>query len=180
MAVDDGVRLQGWDDLIAKLRALPGALRVRVLLNALRAGARPVRDAARAHAPVLQKPVPYRTVGLVRKSIVVRTSKTARQAGDVGVFVNVRPAKGARFKTSTSRVFGLKVRTRTQTRASLRGARSPVDPFYWRFVAFGTRKMRARNFLQAGANKLTGALPVIQAALDKWIAKTNASGKIVP
>lgn len=179
MAVD-GVHLHGFDDLIKKLRALPDALRKRVLLNALRAGARLVRDSARAATPVLQQSVPYRTSGLVRKSIVVRTSKTARQAGDVGVFVNVRPAKGAKFRTQTSRVFGQLVRTRVQTRGSLRGARSPVDPFYWRFVAFGTRKMRARNFLQAGANKLQAALPVIRSALDKWIQKTNSTGKIVP
>lgn len=173
-------QLQGFDELAAKLRAIPSAMRQKVLRNALAAGGRLVRDEARRNAPVLSRPVPYRTAGLVRKSIVVRTSKTARQAGDVGVFVNVRPAKGAKFKTVKGKVLGLKVRNRVQTRGSMRGARSPVDPFYWRFLEFGTAKMRSRSFLQPAARKLSAALPVIQSELARWISKTNSSGRVTP
>lgn len=173
-------KLLGFDDLAAKLRAIPGAMRKKVIRNALAAGARPVRDVARQHAPVLSKAVPYRTPGLVRKSIVVRTSKTAKQAGDVGVFINVRPAKGAKFKTVTSRVVGLKVRQRVQTRGGQRGAKSPLDPFYWRFLEFGTAKMSARSFLRPAARQLSIAVPVIRSALANWVAKTNSSGKVSP
>jgi len=179
MAVDTQ-QIKGFDDLSAKLRAIAPALRKKAVRNALAAGARLVRDAARASAPVLSKPVPYRTAGLVKKSIVVRTSKVAKRAGDVGVFVNVRPAKGARFSSKTRRLLGVKVRTRTQTRVSLRGARSPVDPFYWRFLEFGTSKMRARPFLSRGASKLPAALSVFQVQLGKWFDRTNASGKVNP
>lgn len=179
--VDNGVvKLQGFDALAEKLRAVPGAMRKKVIRNALAAGARPVRDVARQHAPVLSKSVPYRTAGLVRKSIVVRTSKAAKQAGDVGVFINVRPAKGAKFKTINGSVLGLKISQRVQTRASLRGARSPVDPFYWRFLEFGTAKMAARPFLRPAARQLSIALPVIQATLKRWVEKANSSGKVVP
>jgi HK97 gp10 family phage protein len=156
MAVDTQ-QIKGFDDLAAKLREIPKAMRKRVLRNALAAGGRLVRDTARASAPVLQAPTPYRTPGLVKKSIVVRTSKVARRAGDVGVFVNVRPAKSGQ-----------------------RGAKSRTDPFYWRFVNFGTKKMAARPFLTNAAARLPAALAVFQEQVGRWIAKTNATGKVQP
>ena len=176
------VRLQGFDDLARKLRAIAPALRRQVLRNALAAGGRLVRDEARRNAPVLSKPqsAPYRTPGLVKSQIVVRTSKVARKSGDVGVFVNVRPAKGAKFKTTTTRLFGLKVKSRRQVRASNRGAKSKTDPFYWKFLEFGTAKMRAHPFLQPGARRLPEALALFQAQVGKWFAKTDATGRVEP
>ncbi len=160
MAVDTQ-QIQGFDDLAAKLREIPKAMRKRVLRNALAAGARLVRDAARRSAPVLSvaaaRKAPYRTPGLLKKSVAVRTSKQDRREGNVGVFVNVRPAK-----------------------SGLRGAKSKSDPFYWRFVNFGTVKMPARPFLSGAAGQLPQALKVFQDAVGKWFAKTNASGKVTP
>jgi HK97 gp10 family phage protein len=152
-----GIRLEGFDDLIGKLRAVPIALRKKTIRNALAVGGRIVRDDARKNVAVLSTPVPYRTRGLLKKSIAVRTSKAARRSGDVGVFINVKPAKGAN-----------------------RGARSRTDPFYWRFVEFGTQKMAARPFLKRAANKFPQALDAIQTALRKWFDKTNATGRVVP
>lgn len=171
-------RVTGVADLRRELAALPNKLRVRAVRNALAAGARLVRNAARSAAPVLSIGDPAvqagrRKPGTVRKAISVRTSKTARAAGNVGVFVNVRPAKGARFKTTTSNLLGLKIRTKRLTRASQRGAKSPNDPFYWRFVAFGTRNMGPRNFLEAGAARLPQALAVFLAKIGPAIAKLN-------
>lgn len=180
--MDAEVKLTGFDELAKKLREIPLALRKRVLRNALAAGARVVRDQAKRNAPVLQLngslKAPYRKPGTVRDAIRVRTSKQARQAGDVGVFINVVPAKGAKFKTTTTRFVGLKVRNRTQTRTSQRGAQSRNDPFYWRFLEFGTKKMGARSFLRPAVNKLPQALAVIETALAKWFTKTNASGQV--
>ena len=157
----DTQQIQGFDDLAAKLREIPKALRKRVLRNALAAGARLVRAAARRSAPVLSataaRKAPYRTPGLLKRSVAVRTSKQARREGNVGVFVNVRPAK-----------------------AGLRGAKSKADPFYWRFVNFGTAKMPARPFLSGAAGQLPQALQVFQGAVGKWFAKANASGKVTP
>lgn len=155
--VVDTQQIQGFDDLAAKLREIPKALRKRVLRNALAAGGRLVRDAARASAPVLQAPTPYRTLGLLKKQIVVRTSKASRRAGDVGVFVNVRPAKSGQ-----------------------RGAKSRTDPFYWRFVNFGTKKLAARPFLTNAAARLPAALTIFQEQVGRWIAKTNLTGKVQP
>lgn len=156
MAVDTQ-QIRGFDDLAAKLREIPKAMRKRVLRNALAAGGRLVRDTARANAPVLQASVPYRTPGLLRKQIVVRTSKVARRAGDLGVFVNVRPAKSGE-----------------------RGAKSRLDPFYWRFVNFGTKKMAARPFLSNAAGRLPAALAVFQEQVGRWIARVNTTGKVQP
>lgn len=168
-------KVTGIPDLRAALRGIVPKLRVRALRNALAAGARVVQRAARDATPVINAaslPVRlgYRKPGTVRQAISVRTSKTARAAGNVGVFVNVRPAKGARFKT-TRGAFGLKVRR--QVRASQRGAKSPNDPFYWRFLQFGTKHARAFNFLERGAQQLPQALQVFLAKIVPAIEKLN-------
>lgn len=169
MAADVQVRLTGVEEMTRRLQSLVPKLRVRALRNALAAGARVVRDEARRRAPVLQTSTPsgasalrrgVRKPGTVRDAIVVRTSKVARRAGDVGVFVNVRPARGA-----------------TRTRASQRGAKNPNDPYYWRFLEFGwDRKPQGYGFLQAGAQRLGEALRRFQATLGPQLAKFDASG----
>jgi HK97 gp10 family phage protein len=165
-------------ELRRRLAELPAKLRRKVLVKALKAGARHVQRAARAAAPVLATPQPYRTKGLLRRRITVRTSKAAKERGDVGVFVNVRPAK-----------------------AGERGANSKLDPFYWRFVAFGTKahtikpktakalafggrvvKMvkhpgtAPKNFLDAGADALPQALAAFERDAVPAIEALNHRG----
>jgi HK97 gp10 family phage protein len=149
-------KVHGIPELKAALASIVPKLRRRALRNALAAGARLVRDAARKEAPVLKPEfkVPYRKPGTVRKAISVRTSKIARRAGDVGVFVNVRPAK-----------------------AGQRGARSPLDPFYWQWLEFGTQKMRSFGFLRAGARQLGAALEKFKATIGPQIDKLNKNPK---
>ena len=152
-------RVTGIPDLREALRGIVPKLRVRAIRNALAAGARVVQQAARAATPVISAsalPVRlgYRKPGTVRKAISVRTSKMARRAGDVGVFVNVRPAKGPQ-----------------------RGATRPTDPFYWRFLEFGTRRMRPFAFLQPAAAVLQRALQVFTAQLGPQLAKLNVNPK---
>jgi len=157
----DTVQVKGLDELKRKLADVPKALRKRVLRNALAAGAREVRDVAKRNAPVLNlgtsMKAPYRKAGTVRDAIRVRTSKADRKAGDVGVFVNVRPAK-----------------------AGQRGAKNPNDPFYWRFLEFGTKKMPARPFLQRATSALPKALTIFEARIAKWINETDRSGQVNP
>ena len=155
------VRIEGLDNLKRKLAEVPKAMRKRVLRNALAAGAREVRDVAKRNAPVMTLGTslkePYRKPGTVKQAIRVRTSKADRRAGDVGVFVNVRPAK-----------------------AGQRGAKNPNDPFYWRFLEFGTRKMPARPFLQRATSALPKALTIFQERVAKWINETDRSGQVNP
>jgi hypothetical protein len=120
----------GLPDFVSALKELPARLRRRALGAAWRKAGRVVRDEARRRAPVLSASTPsgasairrgIRKPGTLRKAISLRTSKRDRKLGDVGVFVNVRPApKGSR------------------------GAKNPNDPFYWRWVEFG-RAIRTKG-----------------------------------
>lgn len=153
------VKINGLDNLREALLSIVPKLRVRALRNALAEGARLVRDTARSRTPILKLSTfagssafrrGIRRPGTVRKAISVRTSKSARRAGDVGVFVNVRPAKGAD-----------------------RGAKNPNDPFYGRFVQWGTKFKPGANFLQAGAQRLPQALQVFIQRIGPAIEKLN-------
>jgi HK97 gp10 family phage protein len=148
----------GIPDLKAALANVHAQLKRRILRNALAAGARVVRDDARSRAPVINvasAPVRRgeRKPGTVRQAIVVRTSKQARREGNVGVFVNVRPAK-----------------------RGARGAKNPNDPFYWRWLEFGTKFMQPRGFLQRAADRLPQALQVFIAQAGRQIEKLNRPG----
>lgn len=143
--------VQGIPDLRAALAGIAPKLRVRALRNALSAGARVVQRAMRVRIPVMNPLAPgnryayrkgYRKPGTVRKAVSVRTSKVARRKGNVGVFVNVRPARGVK-----------------------RGAKSPNDPFYWKFLD--------SKFLEAGAAQLQAAKDVFLQRIGPLIAKLN-------
>jgi len=170
--IDFTAHVSGLQDLGAKLRSIPPKLRSRVILNALRAGARAFRDEARRLAPVLSVPVrrrnQVREVGTLKRAISVRTSKIARRGGDLGVFVNVRPAKGAQ-----------------------RGNRTGKDPFYWRWLEFdhlsgtgrrskkvavrrrqgGRRRIPGKAFLRGALTKGREALARIEKAMSSGIQK---------
>jgi HK97 gp10 family phage protein len=165
----DGIsaKVSGLPDLKAALAAIPRELRRRALRTALAAGARAVRDEAKRRAPVLKASTyagasairrGVRKPGTLQKAIVVRTSKVARRAGNVGVFVNVRPAKGGN-----------------------RGAKSPNDPYYWRWQEFGWNSpggsKPGAKFLQAGAAKLLEALRIFGERIGPQLAKFNVTGK---
>ena len=182
MAADITIKITGLDELKTILRGIPQKLRRRVLRNALAAGGRVVRDAARQAAPIISAADPmvqkgWRKPGTLRNAITVRTSKAAAKAGNVGVFVNVRPAKGAVYRTTSRTVGGTKVKQRTMTRASQRGAKNPADPFYWRFVEFGTRRAGATPFLRVATKTLGTALEKFKAYLGPQLAKLNTTPK---
>lgn len=150
--------VKGIPELAARLRALTPELRKGAVKKAMRQGGLVVmRRASQAGVvPILSGPI-YRRGVLIRKphtlqiAIKVRNSRDVNRTGDVGVFVNVLPAKGAE-----------------------RGKYSPNDPFYWRFQEFGTRYIRARPFLRTGALLLTGpALQAIEKSLGPQIQQMN-------
>jgi len=198
----DGIKatVTGIPDLKEALRSIVPKLRVRALRNALAAGARIVQKAARAAAPIISSSSlavrkGYRKPGTLRQAISVRTSKVARAAGDVGVFVNVRPKRGA-LGPKTMRIQIYKQRGRLVSRGQMRASSryNPDDPFYWRWLEFGwnpsdgnnslaakraRRKVagaRTRNgfkFLQKGASKLPEALAAFVAKIGPAIEKLN-------
>lgn len=179
MAADGvSVKVAGIDELKRALAALPSKIRRKALTKALRAGAKVVQKAARAAVPVLATPTAYRTRGLLKRRLSVRVSKESRSQGNVGVFVNIKPAgKGQR------------------------GGKNPLDPFYWRFVAFGTKahtikpktakglafggrvvKMvkhpgsKASNFMEAGGAALPQALAAFEREAIPAIEALNKPG----
>jgi HK97 gp10 family phage protein len=160
MADNFQVRLEGVEDLKRALADLTDKLKKRVLVNALRAAARVIQREAKAAAPVLQMPTKYRKSGTVRDRIRVRVSKFARQAGDVGVFLSVKPIRGKAETTKLGR----------------RSARNPNDPYYWRFLEFGTVKMAARPFLSpAASRKGNEAIATFMRSVVPQIERLNRS-----
>lgn len=172
------VSIHGIDDLKRELSALSADLRRKVILSALRKAARvPLREARRV-VPVMSSSEaaknPFRSSGLLKKRLGIRLSKEAKRQGNLGVFVNVRPARGAKWgRTTTTNFLGIKNTEYTLKRKSDRGARNPNDPFYWRFVEFGTVKMPERPFLREAGATLPQALEVFKAEVIPQIEKYN-------
>lgn len=159
------LEVKGLDDLRAAMQQMPDRIRKRAVGKALRAAARIVRDEARAQAPVLSAPAKNRRPGVLRRAIAIRRSKIAARQRLVGVFVNVRPLQSV--------LAGTKSATRKAALGPA-GANNPNDPFYWRFVEFGTRKMRAQPFLAAAARKLPQAADVFISVAGDEINRLNS------
>ena len=158
MAGDIKVNVKGLQDVNQALRDLPPKLRKRALLNALRAAGRVFRDEARrltpvATVPVRRKGVVIRQPGTVRRAISVRQSKASRRRGDLGVFVNIKPAKRGQ-----------------------RGAYSPTDPFYWRWLEFGARGRPGAGMLQKAAAKASQAVAKFGQSLGPAVQRLNRKG----
>lgn len=201
MAADVEFKVNGVQSVREALRAVAPNMRRKVLRPALRAGGSVIAKEAKRLAPVLKRSTYYgssalrrgvRMVGTLRNAILVRTSKLSTKRGDVGVFINVRPLRGASRNTGP-------------------GAKNPKDPYYWRWVEFGwnpakkitgtgalgkrTRRqinkafrgfIRAGNtavpgqaFLRGSAKKAGQALVAIQSRLGTEIQKLNTSSPTV-
>lgn len=186
--VSQNLKIEGLNELKQKLAEIPRSLRRKVFQSALRAGANIVRDEARRRAPTLKSPRKYRKPGTLKKAIVVRTSKFDTRAGNVGVFVNVKPAKGAVYKKGSL------------IKESQQGSKSENDPYYWRWIEFGrkprtfykmswrTKKIRKFviasippfEFLQNAADKLPEALDAFEKKLSTWFEQVNTTGNTKP
>lgn len=158
MADEMKIELAGVDELKRALAAASSSIRTKAVRFALRDAGKVIQAAARIAAPVLAVPTKTRTPGTVRRNIVVRASKFSRQAGDEGVYVNVRGIRGrARVK-----------------RFGKSGAANPNDPYYWRFLELGTSKMAARSFLRPAAeNKGAEAIAKFMQSVIPQIEKLN-------
>ena len=154
--------VEGIARLKERLAEMTPTIRRNYARKALLKGAEVVRKTAASPGvvPVLGNPIYRRGVlirkpGTVRDAIKTRTSKDTAKTGDVGVFVNVAPARGAD-----------------------RGKNNPNDPYYWRWVHFKTKRNNVpRPFLLIGANQLEGeALRQIEASLVPDLKQLNLPG----
>ena len=166
-AVGEYVRISGLDDAKRALADLPRKLRIGALRKGLRAAGQVIRKEAAANAPVLQfspeRPSTrkYRIAGLVRRSLTVRGSRLARQRGDLGVYVTIRRLTKKQITAGKQAGFGV--------------GKNPRDPFYFKFLEQGTKKMAARPFIgPALQSKSTEATSAFSAELRKAIVMENA------
>ncbi|KGQ38069.1 hypothetical protein JP35_08580 [Gallibacterium anatis] len=127
------VKVSGLKELQNAMMQLGRKTRNRIAVKAMRQGGAIVRDKARQIAPVLNEKVPHRRAGTLKKAISSRTKIGRNGQTNTYIWVKGLPNKQIiKFKSKTGRS----------------GAYNPRDPFYWRFVEFGTSKMPARPFLR--------------------------------
>jgi len=167
--------IRGVTDYKEALKSIVPKLRKRAVLDALKQAGRVVQKEVRRNTPVLARATRTRKPGTLRRAISVRTSKIARQQGNIGVFINVKPLPGNKYRNSRNVNTGRK--TRILVKRSQRSSQNPNDPFYWRFVNFRTSKFRGIGFLESGISKLGEALNVFIASLGPKIQKLNANAK---
>ena len=154
-------RIEGLDEVVRKLNALPEKFAKRGMRRALRKGANIVRNAARNNAKRIDDP---QTREQIWKNITVAGggSKREREAGGPIMRIGIRG--GARNMQKYGEFKG-------------KGSGNPGgDTFYWRFLEFGTSEMQARPFMRpALANNVAAATnAVVEAAkveLDKELQK---------
>lgn len=163
------VKLEGIDELKRRLAQATKTIRVKAIRSSLKKAGAVISKEAKRAAPVLTVPTKTRKAGTVKRAIAVRNSKFARQHGDEGVFVGVRPLRGSR-----------------QKKLGKAGAKNPNDPYYWKFLEFGTKKMSARNLggesadgfmRQAATAKGKEAINTFMSSVIPQIEKLNAKAK---
>ncbi len=137
------VKVEGLDEIVRRLRALPSEVSGKnggPLRKALVKGAQLVKDDARAHVPVGS--------GALRDNIIIWRDRNPGQIGANEHYrVMVRKIK------LTRKVKALLRRVRKVASIRLR-----EDAYYWRFLEFGTSKMRARPFLRPAFDNNKGAI----------------------
>lgn len=152
------VKLEGVEDLKRALAEASVTIRTKAVRGALKEAGKVIQAAARMAAPVLAVPTKTRKPGTIKRNIVVRASKFARQDGGEGVYVSVRGIRG-------------KARVKRYGKA---GATNPNDPYYWRFQEMGTRKMAARPFMRPAAEgKSQQAIDTFMRSVVPQIEKLN-------
>lgn len=121
--------IKGLRELSRALRELPARVARNDLQAATAAGARVIRDEAKMRAPIYTGSVSdgHPKPGTLRKSIILKAIRELSNNVRRVVFVTVR--HGKKFQ-------------------SVGKKNANMDAFYWRFVEFGTKKMRAQPFMR--------------------------------
>ncbi len=158
-------KLVGLEPILAKMKALPPAIKAKGARVAGRKAANLVRNAAIQNASRVNDPM---TKEEIAKNIVVRfSSKTFARTGDVAFRVGV--LGGARQYAAT-RENRRKGRLGQSYNTAGSSANPGGDTFYWRFVEFGTERVRAqpilRPALEQNADKAT---TVFTEELNRWL-----------
>lgn len=147
-------RIEGLDEVVRKLNALPEKFAKRGMRRALRKGANIVRNAARNNAKRIDDP---QTREQIAKNIAVAGGGSRREKQAGGPMMRVGVRGGAKPTSGDNGTPG-------------------GNTTHWRFQEFGTSEMQARPFMRpALANNVAAATnAVVEAAkveLDKELQK---------
>jgi HK97 gp10 family phage protein len=134
--------IHGAEQIKERLRGLEPKLLRREARRAVRAGATVWRDAAAVYAREFDDP---KTPNSIARSIAIRESGRGGRA-EGGIHFRVGVLGGAKKKfVGPLEPRGLRKRKRRP--------RDRTETYYWRFLEFGTRKMRAQPFLRPAYNQ---------------------------
>lgn len=153
MASAANIELHGVSSVIRALEALPAALMKSAETAVLRAGAAPIRKAAKTNA------AKSKDSGLLTKSISmsVKTVKGHKSA-------RVGPRKGLRQKV-----------TRTDTRTGRRYEEMADPNNYSHLVEYGTSHAAAKPFIRPAIDSAQGeVIEAMAAGLDKHLTRVAA------
>lgn len=127
----DEINVLGLKELQSTLNKLPARLGEKVVRAALRSAAQVMRKDAQSRAPVLKDPKWGRKPGTLKKAITIKRSKRDKY----GVFLTVMGLSAKKIKAFKGGSVGKDT------------AYNPDDPWYWRFLEFGTSTREAHPFL---------------------------------
>jgi HK97 gp10 family phage protein len=161
------VKVKGLNELQARLAELPRRLSRQVLEKGLTTGAQPMAAEAQARVPVLAVATPRRRPGTVKKRIQARRVRP-RSGMAATVIVGVRGLSAGVVRNYKLRKAGRVVSKRggADFMRGLSAADNPNDPFYWKFLEFGTSKMPARPFLRPAFEAQKGN--AVTLAAEEW------------
>ncbi len=152
MANLETVQVQGLEQLSKALKELPDRMARNGLRASVYAGAKVIRDEARLQAPVAiaslgpDQPPP----GTLKRAVIMKQIPELSSKTNQTFFVTVRHGKRYRKQGKKGNL--------------------SQDAWYWRFVEFGTRKMRARPFLRPAFDlRKNDALDAIKTRLAERI-----------
>lgn len=148
--------VKGLKELDARLRDFPLDLQKKVLFGALRKAIKPVIDAAKANAPEAADPhwfYPYIRKGRRGKRIMrilseIRAGRKALRKQGLQQRVRIQPGN-IRRNIRAIRMPGMPGKeVRFFVGPVRRGRGYENDPWYWRFLEYGTAHSPARPFLR--------------------------------
>lgn len=152
------IHIEGLDDVLAALKALPDSITKNAAPFAMRKGANVIAKEAKARAP--------NRTGNLQKRIAVRKRK--RRGPGIALAYSVGVLGGA------SATYG---NTKTNRRKGLVGKKYETGgtAFYWRFLEFGTEKLAAKPFLRpAFDSKAEEAVKAISDGFRTGLARAVA------
>jgi HK97 gp10 family phage protein len=161
MAGKTTVKIEGLRELGLALGKLNAAVETKIAKNAVNVGGIVIRDEAKRRVPVLAEATHNRKPGTIKKNIRVKSIKPSK-AGITESIVGVRKISNkaiSTFKGATGKG----------------GKDNPDDPYYWRWVHYGTAHSQPQPFLtQAFETKKGLAATAIADRLELRIQKEAA------